>query len=107
MAARERPPRRRWVRWLLLLLIVLVAAVAYAQLSGGDEQSWESLRGPYPFGEGKCAVALSPDRVVERTVCVVSGETSCYDGRRILAMSRNDCQGARAALTEDGLLPSS
>ena len=107
MAARARPPRRRWVRWLVLLLIVFVAVLAYAQLSGGDEKSWEALRAYHPFGEGKCAVALSPDRVVERTVCVVSGETSCYDGRRILAMSRNDCQGARAALTEDGLLPSS
>ena len=106
MTARARPPRRRWVRWLVLLLVVFVAVLAYAQLSGGDEKSWEALRA-YPFGEGKCAVALSPDRVVERTVCVVGGKTSCYDEQRILAMSRNDCQAARAALTEDGLLPTS
>jgi hypothetical protein len=106
MAARARPARRRWVRWLVLLLAVVVAVVAYAQLTGGDEASWEALRA-YPFGAGKCAVALSPDRVTERTVCVAGGETSCYDGRRILAMTRNDCRAARAALTEEGLLPSS
>jgi hypothetical protein len=85
-------------------LLVAVAALVYAQLSG-DEDGWHALRGPYPFGEGKCAVALSPDRTVERTVCIAGGTTSCFDGRRRLAMARADCQRARDALTEDGLLP--
>jgi hypothetical protein len=105
-AARSRPRRRRRrrLRWLAVALLIVAAIVVYAQLTGSDD-SWRALRGPIPFGEGRCAVALSPDRTVERTVCVVGSSTTCYDGRRQLAAARDDCRGARAVLVAEGLLP--
>ena len=104
MAAPSRTRRRHRVLWLVVGLLVVTTIVAYTRLTANGEQ-WEALRGPFPFGDGRCAVALSPDRTVERTVCVVDGSTSCFDGRRRLAPARVDCTQARQALVEDGLLP--
>ena len=101
---RPRPRRRRRRRWLLLVLFAVLAIVAYAQLTG-SEDAWRGLRGPVPFGDGRCAVALSPDRTVERTVCIAGGITSCFDGRRQLSATRPDCREAREALVDEGLLP--
>jgi hypothetical protein len=102
--AAPRTRRRRRLTWLVVSLLVVAAIVAYTRLTADDDQ-WEALRGPFPFGDGRCAVALSPDRAVERTVCVVGGSMSCFDGRRRLAPARADCTQAREALVEDGLLP--
>ena len=104
MAAPSRARRRRRYTWLVVVLLVVATIVAYTRLTA-DHDQWEALRGPFPFGDGRCAVALSPDRAVERTVCVVDGSTSCFDGRRRLAPARRDCTQARQALVEDGLLP--
>src|SRR5919106_3528399 len=98
--SRPRPRRRRRLRWLVVALIAVLAIVAYAQLTG-SEDAWRGLRGPVPFGDGRCAVALSPDRTVERTVCIAGGITSCFDGRRQLPATRPDCRGAREALVEE------
>jgi hypothetical protein len=96
--------RRSRLRLLAVVLVVVVAILAYARITRSDE-SWRALRGPIPFGDGSCAVALSPDHTVERTVCFVSGTTSCFDRRRRLAASRADCEAAREALVDEGLLP--
>jgi hypothetical protein len=101
---RPRPRRRRRLRWLAVGLLAVLAIVAYAALTGGED-AWRGLRGPVPFGDGRCAVALSPDRTAERTVCVAGGITSCFEGRRRLAATRQDCRDARAALVEEGFLP--
>jgi hypothetical protein len=104
-AARPRPrARRSRLRLLVVALLAVAALVAWVQLTRSDD-AWSALRGPIPFGDGSCAVALSPDHTVERTVCVVAGATSCFDRRRRLASSRRDCEGAREALVEEGLLP--
>ena len=104
MAEPSRTRRRRRLRWLIVALLAVAAIVAYQRLTN-DEERWHALRGPFPFGDGRCAVALSPDRTVERTVCVVGGTTSCFEDRRRLASARRDCTGAREALVEEGLLP--
>jgi hypothetical protein len=106
-AVRSRPRsrrRRRRLRLLIFALLLVLAVVAYLQLTA-SEDTWRGLRGPVPFGDGRCAVALSPDRTAERTVCVAGGITSCFDGRRQLQPARPDCRGAREALVEEGLLP--
>jgi hypothetical protein len=104
-AERPRPRPRRRLRWLIVGLLAALAIVAYVQLTA-TEDTWRGLRGPLPFGDGQCAVALSPDSTVERTVCIAGGVTTCFDGRRQLSPARADCQGAREALVEEGLLPS-
>ena len=81
------------------------AAIVADQRLTNDEEQWRALRGPFPFGDGRCAVALSPERTVERTVCVVGGTTTCFEDSRRLAAARPDCTAARQALIEEGLLP--
>jgi hypothetical protein len=100
----HRRARRSRLRLLVVALLAGAALVAWVQLTQSDD-SWRALRGPIPFGDGRCAVALSPDRTVERTVCVVAGTTSCFDRRRRLAATRRDCEGALEALVDEGLLP--
>jgi hypothetical protein len=104
MAEPSRTRRRRRLRWLIVALLAVGAIVAYQRLTN-DEERWRALRGPFPFGDGRCAVALSPDRTVERTVCVAGGTTTCFEDSRRLAAARRDCTGAREALVEEGLLP--
>ena len=102
---RSRPRRRRRrVRWLVVALLAIAAIVAYVRLTDST-QTWRAIRGPVPYGEGRCGVALSPDRRIERTVCVLGATTMCFSGRRQLVAARRDCAGAREALVGAKLLP--